>query len=181
MKKVRTATFSLLCMLLFCSCQENYPKLILGTWKLNLYESYLTTNGGMRHYYSELINGVRVMEYMMHFGGNNQMHISMFYKIGNEDGMRSDGKWMTYHFDGDYFYAEGERTHIVSLDDKKLVIENSGGGNFSHRVFSTTDLDTTKRFFTYIWYSIPLWLWIVSGVGLVGIIILLFLFFRRKR
>ena len=100
MKVIKIIVFSMLCALAFSSCQKNYQKLIIGKWSIDAKASYFVDND-KRKYCDEYPND----KYMMEFFDDGKVEILS----GNEK------KKGLYHFDGDYYYVEGEAIHIVKM------------------------------------------------------------------
>jgi len=118
MKEIKIAIFSLFCVLAFCSCQNNYSELIVGTWELDMGTSYEIRHG-KRHYYDEEIK-------------NPQDYANRYYRISFSDAStrdvrvdesQGDVRYSKYHLDGEYIYTEGSRVHIVELNKKRMIFE----------------------------------------------------------
>lgn len=132
MKKISIKAVFLLSVLLFCSCQSFYPKLILGEWTLSAVDSYFDENG-KRNYCSFWYSENRIQCYHMNFLKSNQLVISI---TSNEKGScfehETETSTKSYRLNGSDIYINGELTHIVKLTRKKLVLEGFSDGEFVH-------------------------------------------------
>lgn len=158
MKVLRIITLSLFCTLLFCSCQKNYPKLIIGKWDIDANASYFVENN-KRKYCNEYPNE----NFTMQFLENGQVEISE----GNEK------KNALYHFDGDFFYVKGEAVHILKMNNKRMVIESDKNdpNDFAHFEFNRKDYNSFEKFFLNIKCSLPLWIRIILCIGFILLVI----------
>ena len=114
MKEIKIAILLLFCVLAFCSCQNKYSELIVGTWELDKGTSYV-----VRH---------NKREYFDEYGKNKEGNDKYYYRFSFSDASTRDVigeecfdsqspkiNQSKYHIDGDNIYIEGARLHIVEL------------------------------------------------------------------
>lgn len=131
MKRISIKACFLLSILLFCSCQSFYPKLILGEWTLSAVDSYFDENG-KRNYCSTYNKDNSILGYHMNFLGNNQLVISITSNKHSCFDWKTETSTKSYHLNGSDIYIDGELVHIVKLTRKKLVLEGFSDGEFVH-------------------------------------------------
>lgn len=168
MKVFRLIALSIICVLAFCSCQKNYAELAQGKWEMDTDASY-EEREGKRHYANDYYKGERVKKCVVTFADG-------ILEINNEKegGSSSNVETKTgkYHFDKDYFYVDGAAIHIIKLNGSRMVIEQSNDDELSHVELNRIEHKAFDSFLANIWYSLPLWIWIIIGV-VVALLILL--------
>lgn len=168
MKAIKFFALSIFCILSLCSCQKNYEKLAVGKWEMDTDASY-EERDGKRHYANDYYKGERVKKCVVTFADG-------ILEINNEKegGSSSNVETKTgkYHFDKDYFYVDGAAIHIIKLNGSRMVIEQSNDDELSHVELNRIEHKTFESFLANIWYSLPLWLWIIFGVIIVVLVLM---------
>lgn len=168
MKTIKIFALSIFCILSLCSCQKNYEKLAVGKWEMDTDASY-EERDGKRHYANDYYRGERVKKCVITFA-DGILEINNEKEGGSSSNVeKKTGK---YHFDKDYFYVDGAAIHVLKLNGSRMVIEESSDDELSHAELNRIEHKAFESFLANIWYSLPLWIWIIIGVVIALLILL---------
>lgn len=163
MKAIKIIALSMLCALAFSSCQKNYEKLIEGEWQSKADVSYFVEKG-KRNYFSDDKKGEMTIKLTL---GNMNMLSEEGYLVNNVYNVaeKMNGP---YHVDKDEIFIGGDHIHIVKVNNTTMIWERTGDEFDSfHIEFVRIENDPIRMFFANIWYSIPIWVWIIIGVFII--------------
>ncbi len=147
----------LLGLLLFCSCQTNYEKLIRGKWNVDVDKSYYI-NKGQRIYLSDIASQ-----------GKAQFQFFDNGIVSFKDEMREENV-VRYHLEKDFLYIDGHTLHIVKMNNKRMIYEDERGSDdseFDHVELTRVDYNAFDMWCINIKCHVPWWIWVLTIAVLV--------------